>query len=268
MNQAPAQHGTHLLDLPGGVLEVSCAGQGPPVLLVPSLGRGQEDFDTVASLLLAAGLRLIRPEPRGIGGSAPLRPGADLHDMAADVAAAIAVLGTGPVVAAGHAAGNWVVRMLAHDRPDLVRGVALLAAMTGTGVDPAIGRAITGSFDPVLPDAERLMHLQRAYFAPGNDARIWLPGWHPDVARAQRAANAARTDRAWLRAADRHPLLYVAAAEDAIWPPPGETELQDQLGPLARRVMVAKAGHALLPEQPAAVAAALVDFARTLWPAA
>ena len=268
MDHLPSHHRTHLLDLPGGVLEVFCAGEGPPVLLVPSLGRGQEDFDEVAVLLLAAGLRLIRPEPRGIGRSAPLHPGATLHDMAADVAAAIEAEGVGQVLAAGHAAGNWVVRMLAHDRPDLVRGVAMLAAVTGTGVAPAISRAITSSFDHALPDAERLGHLQHAYFAPGHDASVWLPGWHPDVARAQRAANAATTDRTWLRAAERQPLLYLAAAEDAIAPPPSEAELQDQLGPLVRRVVVADAGHALLPEQPEAVAAALVDFVRVLWPAA
>jgi pimeloyl-ACP methyl ester carboxylesterase len=256
---------THLLDLPRGVLEVLVAGDGHPIVLIPSLGRGQEDFDEVAPVLVAAGFRVVRAEPRGIGRSAPLRDGATLHDMAADVAAAMDRFAGGPALVAGHAAGNWVARMLGHDHPGLVRGIAMLAAVTGTEVDPEISRAITSSFDLSLPDAERLRHLQRAYFAPGHDASVWLAGWHPAVARAQRAARAATLDRAWLRAAEATPLLYMAAAEDAIAPPPPEAEVQAALGPLARCVSIARAGHALLPEQPDAVAAALVAFARELW---
>ncbi|TPG45772.1 alpha/beta hydrolase [Roseomonas nepalensis] len=253
-----------VLDLPAGALEIGAEGRGPAIVLLPSLGRGAEDFDEVAPLLVAAGLRVLRPEPRGIGRSAPLRPGATLHDMAADVAAAIEAEGAAPAIVAGHAAGNWVARVLAHDRPELVRAVAMLAAVTGTEVDPDIRRSITASFDLALPDEERLGHLRRAYFAEGNDARAWLPGWHPAVSVAQRAASAATTDKAWLRAAERHPLLYVAAAEDAIAPPPSEEALREALGPRVTRAVVARAGHALVPEQPRAVAEALVAFARSL----
>jgi pimeloyl-ACP methyl ester carboxylesterase len=259
---ATMEHET--LALPSGVLEVLRAGQGPAIVLLPSLGRGQEDFDAVAPRLVAAGYRVLRPEPRGIGGSAPLREGATLHDMAADVAAAIEADGAAPVIVAGHAAGNWVARVLAHDRPDLVRAVAMLAAVTGTEVDPEIRRSITASFTLSLSDEERLGHLRRAYFAPGNEASVWLAGWHPEVSMAQRAASAATKDKGWLRAAERHPLLYVAAAEDAIAAPPSLEELRGTLGPQVTRVVVERAGHALLPEQPVAVADALIAFARGL----
>lgn len=252
------------LELPSGPLVVQRAGQGPTFVLLPSLGRGQEDFDVVAPRLVAAGFRVLRPEPRGIGGSAPLRQGATLHDMAADVAAAIEADRAAPVIVAGHAAGNWVARVLAHDRPDLVRAVAMLAAVTGTEVDPEIRRSITASFTLSLPDDERLAHLRRAYFASGNDASVWLAGWHPEVSIAQRAASAATRDKGWLRAAERHPLLYVAAAEDAIAAPPSLEELCETLGPQVTRVVVARAGHALLPEQPEAVADALIGFGRGL----
>lgn len=258
-------HAARLLALPSGMLEVIVHGSGRPVVLVPSLGRGQEDFDGLAALLLPAGLKLIRPEPRGIGRSAPLREGATLFDMAADVIAAMETEGVGAALVAGHAAGNWVARIIAHLRPDLVQGVAMLAAVTGTTVDPEISAAIAGSFDTALPDDVRLGHLQRAYFAPGHDASVWLAGWHTEVARAQRRARVATTDTSWLRVADRKPLLYLAAAEDAIAAPPSEAELHAALGPLAQRIVVEGAGHALLPEQPEAVAAALIAFARRLW---
>jgi pimeloyl-ACP methyl ester carboxylesterase len=253
-----------LLDLPKGRLEVRLAGEGPPLVLIPSLGRGQEDFDEVTPALLEAGLRVIQPEPRGIGASAPLAPGATLHDMAGDIAEVIAHLGCGPVVVAGHAAGNFVARMLARDRPDLVAAVVMMAAVTGTSVDPAIASSIDGSADTSLPEEVRLAHLQRGYFAPGHDARVWLSGWHTDVARAQRAARVATTDRAWLRVGEHKPLLYIGAALDVISPPPDEAELRARLGAQARLLVIPEAGHALLPEQPASVARALIAYVREI----
>ncbi|MGG5822439.1 alpha/beta fold hydrolase [Falsiroseomonas sp. HW251] len=256
---------SRILHLPAGPLEVTVQGEGPTLVLLPSLGRGQEDFDGIAVPLLAAGLRLLRPEPRGIGRSAPLAPGATLHDMAADVAAALRMLGGAPALAAGHAAGNWVARTLAHDEPGLVKGVAMLAAVIGGESPPDIRASIDACADASLPDAVRLHHLARAYFAPGHDARVWLAGWHRDVALAQRRASQATTDRAWLRAAERVPLLYVGAEHDVISPPPTRDALRGQVGPLAEVVVIPDAGHALLPEQPEATARALVDFARHLW---
>ncbi len=239
-------------------------GEGSAVLLLPSLGRGVEDFDAVAPLVAAAGFRVVRAEPRGIGGSTGPMEGLTLYDLAGDAAAALAAAGTGgPAVVAGHAFGNWVARAMAMVRPPLVHGVALLAASIDTALDPATRASIDGSFDPALGEAERLGHLQRGYFAPGHDARAWLTGWHAPVARMQRAATAA-TDAPWKRVAERVPALYVAAAEDRIAPVPTEARLREALGPQVERVVVQRAGHALLPEQPEAVASALISFARRL----
>jgi pimeloyl-ACP methyl ester carboxylesterase len=239
-------------------------GVGRLLVLIPSLGRGAEDFDGIAPLLAREGFRVLRPEPRGIGASSALPPGATLHDMAADVAVVIEAEGGGPAVVAGHAAGNWVARVLAHDRPDLVRGVAMVAALLGTTVDPTIRESINGSFDMRLSDDQRLQHLRRAYFAPGNDARVWLAGWHPEVAARQREAATATQDRAWLRAATAKPLLYLGAAQDTISPPPTLEALRAAVGPMAVLDVIGNAGHALVPEQPAATAAALAAWAKAL----
>lgn len=235
----------------------SVQGTGPSIVLIPSLGRGAEDFDLLAAGLAADGFRVIRPEPRGFGGSTPLRDGETLHDMARDIAAVIEAERAGPVIVAGHAAGNWTARVLAFDRPDLVRAVALLAAIV-TGEAPRDIRAsISGSFDFSLPVSERLKHLTRAYFAPGADASVWLEGWRPDVASAQRAAARATRDTAWIRVADVYPTLYLGAAQDVISPPPSLEALREVIGPKAQLSVVADAGHALLPEQPEATLAAL-----------
>lgn len=244
-------------------IEVLAEGQGPAILLLPSLGRGAEDFDAVAPLVAAAGFRVLRPEPRGIGASLGPMEGLTLYDLAEDAAAALEGEAA-PAIVAGHAFGNWVARALSVHRPDLVRAVVLLAASIGTAIDPAIRASIEGSFNPASTEEERLHHLRRGYFAPGNDARVWLAGWHPPVARMQRAATAATPDRRWERAAERVPVHYVAAERDTIAPVPTEERLREALGPQVSMSLVRDAGHALLPEQPAATAEAIIRFARSL----
>ena len=208
----------------------------------------------------------MRPEPRGIGRSAPLSPGATLHDMAADVAAAMQALGIAPAMAVAHAAGNWVARMLAHDAPDLVRGVAMLAAVTGVSTPPDITHAISSSFDPTLPETERLRYLNPPISRQGHDARVWLAGWHAEVARVQRAAPC-RDEGHGMAARGGTPSAALhgsRAGRDRAAALRGGGALA--LGPQRERIVIPQAGHALLPEQPEAVAQALIAFARTLWP--
>lgn len=227
------------------------------MVLIPSLGRGTEDFDALVSDLTQAGLRLILPEARGIEASSPLRDADTLHDMAADIAAIIEGEDAAPAVLVGHAAGNWVARVLAHDRPDLTRAVALAAAIVTNTVPKNVSASISASFDMTLRDEERLRHLQQVYFAPGSDASVWLDGWWPEVSAAQRRAVRQTPGKDWIRVADRHPTLYIGAADDVISPPPDLVDLQNEIGPKADCVIIPQAGHALLPEQPGAVAKAL-----------
>src|SRR5262249_57960217 len=59
-------------------IEVLTQGQGHPIVLLPSLGRGAEDFDAIAERLAAASFRVLRPQPRGIGESRGAMTGIDL----------------------------------------------------------------------------------------------------------------------------------------------------------------------------------------------
>src|SRR5262249_47369854 len=142
--------------------------------------------------------------------------GIDLHTYAADIAAVIEQDGHGPAFVVGHAFGNRVSRMLAVDRPDLVKGVSLIAANVGHAPSPPVVReAIKASADPALPAAERLKALEFAFFAPGNDARSWLKGWHPDVLAAQRVAGD-KTSREEDYAGGAAPILYLQPDHDPL----------------------------------------------------
>jgi pimeloyl-ACP methyl ester carboxylesterase len=158
-------------------IEVIAEGSGPLVVLLPSRGRGSEDFDEVAAGLAKAGFRVLRPQPRGAGGSSGPMKDRSLHDFARDTAEVIRHEGGGPAVVVGHAFGNWVARMTAVDYPQLVRGVAIVAAAAkaypaGFAGAKDLSEAVRKSGDPTLPDAERLNYLRLAFFAPGNDASV------------------------------------------------------------------------------------------------
>jgi pimeloyl-ACP methyl ester carboxylesterase len=247
-------------------IEVLAQGQGNVVVLLPSLGRGGGDFDAVAERLAGAGYRVLRPQPRGIGGSRGPLAGIDLHDCAADVAAVIEQDDNGPAFVVGHAFGNRVARMLATDRPELVRAVALVAANIGKAPSPPRMRAaIRASADPSLLAAERLAALQFAFFAPGNDPRPWLEGWYPEVLAAQRIAGD-RTSREEDFAAGQAPILYLQPDHDPLAHVEDAEAYARQFGSRVTVVVIERASHAVIAEQPEAVSAALIAYARGLWP--
>ena len=71
-------------------IDVIVEGRGPAVVLLPSSQRDSEDFDEVAARIAAAGFKVLRPQPRGMGASTGPMQGLSLHVLAADVAATIA----------------------------------------------------------------------------------------------------------------------------------------------------------------------------------
>jgi pimeloyl-ACP methyl ester carboxylesterase len=249
-------------------IEVLAQGHGNVIVLLPSLGRGAGDFDVVAERLAAAGYRVLRPQPRGIGQSRGPLGGMDLHDCAADIAAVIEHENSGAAFVVGHAFGNRVARMLATDRPELVRAVALVAANIGKAPSPPqVRAAIRASADPSLGDAERIAALQFAFFAPGNDARPWLEGWHPEVLAAQRIAGD-RTSREEEFAAGEAPVLYLQPAHDLLAYVEDAKAYKAQFAERVTIVVIERASHAIIAEQPDAVSTALIRYACELWPPA
>jgi pimeloyl-ACP methyl ester carboxylesterase len=249
-------------------IEVIAEGSGPLVVLLPSRGRAAEDFDVVAAGIAKAGFRVLRPQPRGAGRSSGPMKGQSLHDFARDTAAIIRRENAGPAVLVGHAFGNWVARMTAVDHPQLVRGVAIVAAAAKAypaGFDgaKALSEAVRKSGDPALSDAERMNYLRIAFFAPGSDASVWLQGWYPEVDQAQFAAGGVTKQSEWWPGGTV-PLLDLQAALDPFKPRAMMNEIKQEFGERATIVVIPNASHALLPEQPAAVVEAIVAWMRGL----
>jgi S-formylglutathione hydrolase len=233
-------------------------GSGPTVVMVPSLGRTGLDFGTLASQLDAAGYQAVSVDPRGLDGLG-LDGELTLHDLAADVAAGIDALGTGAVHLVGHALGNRISRTVTADRPDLVASLTLLAAGGLVAPDESVHASLLACFDLESPDSVHRAHIANAFFATDEVPPEWVAGWHPSVAGAQgRAVGATDRDDWW---GGRAPAtLVIQGLQDRVAVPENGRRYVADLGESATLVEIDGAGHALLPEQPALVAEALIAF--------
>lgn len=250
---------TDLVTRGGAQLAARADGTGPGVLLIPSLGRGAADFDHLAAALVAAGYRVIRFEPRWFAPSDGPED-ADLFALAADALAVADALCGAPVDIVGHAFGNRVARAAATARPEQVRTVTLLAAGGLVPLAPEVRAAIEGSVAQGLkPDAERLADLRLAFFAAGQDPAVWLDGWNPRAATLQSAATQRTPREAWW-SAGRAPILVIQASEDPVAPLANGEALRAGAPDRVVALRLDHASHAMLPEQPAAIAAALTAW--------
>jgi len=239
-------------------LEVYVDGAGPALVVLPSYGRGGEDFNSFADRVSAAGFTVLRPQPRGISGSKGKMDGLSLHDQADDVALVIRELGDGKAVVLGHAFGHGVAKTVAADHPSFVLG-AILASAQCSSVPPEIERTPHQACDLKAPTEERLAALRKGFFAPNHDATVWLDGWYPKTMQMQ-VSSVKRTPADELSGAGNAPLLEIIPDSDPFKPRPYWGELRQQLGDRVTTEIVEDASHALFPEQPERVADIVIQW--------
>lgn len=246
---------------PASGLRVLVQGQGQPVLLLPSLGRGCDDFADLSDRLARAGFQVMCLEPRGWSGSSSAVANITLTDLADDVASVIRANGAGPLAVVGHDFGGQVARTTATRYPDLVKNLVLLATPGPVPPKPEPATAHRRTFIPELTMEEHLEAVAVAFFASGNDPVVWVDGWNPILASAQLEAQQRTPTEAWASGGVADTLI-VRPAEDRIVSPESTRLLANELGGKVSVVEVPGAGHALLPEQPEAVAISVLTWLR------
>ena len=237
-------------------------GQGPVVVMIPSAGRGARDFADLAGRVAQAGFRVLRPEPRGCGGSRGPMQELTLRELAGDVVKVMDGARVARAVVLGHAFGNRVARALASYYPERVSSVVLLAAGGRIAMTPEVARDFQTVFDDSSAAENRFAAMARAFFAPGNDPSPWRDGWFVETAAMQEAANRATLVSDWWLAG-RAPVYIIQARQDLIACAANGELLCRDLGERAVLAYVDQAGHALLPEQPDAVARLVIGFLNT-----
>ncbi len=224
------------------------------VVLIPSLGRPASDFDLLCDALVGAGYRAVGIDPR------PTFDGkSTLHDLAADTMAQIDAMSIERFHLIGHAFGNRLSRCITADFNSRVLSLTLLAA--GGLVEPEehIWAALAACYDDSLGEDEHMKNVKLGFFAEGNDPSVWRDGWFPEIMKYQRSA-VLRTPREdwWNASVDR--VLVVQALQDAIAPVENGRRYIAESVIHAHLVEIDGAGHAMLPEQPEAIASAVIEF--------
>jgi pimeloyl-ACP methyl ester carboxylesterase len=254
-----------LITVGAAKLECFSHGDGPAVVLLPGGSLSVGYLTDLADTLAASGLRAVRVNPRGAGDSTGPMEGLTLHDYATDVAGVIGELGLAPAFVLGHAYGNRIARTVAADRPDLVRGVILVAAGGKVDSRPEAQKALMTLFTPTASEAEVLDAMRWMVGDPDNAASVWerFKGDRaPGAAAAQMgAAQTTPLDDWWSPPGDA-PYLVIQGTNDEAAPVENGHLLKDELGDRVTLIDIAGAGHLQPLEAPGPVAEAIVAFAR------
>lgn len=246
-------------------LRVFTEGSGPAIVLLPGQGRGPRDFDEVAKHLVSAGYRVVRPEPRGFGESVGPVEGVTLRDNARDVAAAIEKVGAAPAIVAGWAYGNRVARMLASERPELVRGVVLIAAGGKFAPKPEVITGLRTVQDQSLPLEKRAEVARTILYGPKSTISVTemrLDEVSAATIKAQSLAPSVPLEVWW--DGGKTPMLVLQGLHDVIAPPENGRSLRQDHPERVTLVEFEDLGHAMVRERPDLVVDAIVTWAKKL----
>lgn len=235
-------------------------------MLLPRSGRGPRDFDEVAKPLISAGYRVVRPEPRGFGESVGPVEGITLRDNARDVAAAIEKVGAAPAIVVGWAYGNRVARMVASERPELVRGVVLIAAGGKFPPKPEVMAGLRTVQDKSLPLETRAEAARTVLY--GSKSTISATEMRLDevsgaTLKAQSLAPTVPLEVWW--DGGKAPMLVLQGLHDVIAPPENGRSLRQDHPERVTLVEFEDLGHAMAQERPDLVVDAIVTWAKQLY---
>jgi pimeloyl-ACP methyl ester carboxylesterase len=245
-------------------------GSGPPLLLVNGYAATGADWDPGFLAALAETHEVICPDNCGVGESGP-RPGRLTVDaVAADLEAVLVAreIDSCPVV--GWSMGGFAAQRLAETAPGRVSALGLLATDPGgaasVAADPADWARLTDHSGAPREQASRLISL----LFPPPQAEVIDREFGEVVAAARAALSPAvlvaqeEAMEAWHREdrpppADPPPALVLHGREDRVIPAANAEPLAARWGAAGPEVF-AGCGHALMAQEPAAVASMLREF--------
>lgn len=268
---------TNLETKVAGSVEYHVGGEGEPLLLVHGLGGSAENWVEVLPELVQRH-RVIAVDLPGHAGSRPLARGATMDDFAAATAAVLEAEDVDRALVAGHSLGGLVSLRLACRRPELARGL-LLVAPAGIATTSRIMEATVIAAATVRPGravarfrhrwADRVWY-RRALFRPwfvSDPVALSPRATHGLLSAQARHTGTKVAARAMIADDPRHdlpeitcPVVILWGARDAQLPLEDAFEYARRLR--AKLRLVADCGHLVIVERPAAVLDALAELDR------
>ncbi|HUE95526.1 MAG TPA: alpha/beta hydrolase [Longimicrobiaceae bacterium] len=179
-------------DVEGRRLRYRDAGSGIPLVLVHGLGVSADYWVRNATVIAAAGFRVLAPDLPGFGRTDGPPGGLDVPAQVDALRRWRTALAVGPAVYLGHSLSCQTVLQLAADHPDEVLGL-VLAAPTGEGAGTRrlIRQAIGLARDLRRESIALAMLVAQAYFraGPRRVLRTWqMAGRHDPMPLLPRIA--------------------------------------------------------------------------------
>ena len=260
---APSDRSGRPVRTPSATLNVLDEGTGPAIVLMHGWSYDLHLWDALVPPLHALGLRTVRYDHRGHGGSPTAGP-YPFDDLVADLAELIDVLGLERPALCGLSLGGFVAMQYAVERPSAVPALVLAdtcphpipqdeqmaRTIPGSAQGPAALAAWWDRGHPLRPGTDRLAHATRRERFVRNDADGLL---HAISACAGRTAITERLPEI------TSPTLVVCGADDAFFPPSLHADLASRI-PRAELVVIPAAGHISCTDRPAEFNGAVADF--------
>lgn len=259
------------ITLDGVACHIATAGPAPTattpkLLLVHGAANDRAAWHDVLPALAARGISTFAPElpGHGLSAGAPLDSIEALADWLLQL---IDALELGGATVAGHSLGSLVALEAAARGGARVGRLALLGAAVPMPVSETLLASARATPDAACRMVAQWSHTPAFFLTGGGGHGVWGPG--KTLAVMRRNAGTLAIDLAncsnYLNgmnaaAAVACPTLLLLGKRDRMTPLRAAQPLQEALRQAARREL-ADCGHAMMVEQPQAVAAALADFA-------
>lgn len=256
-------------------LQVTVAGEGLPIVLVPGLFGSAFGYRKLIPRLHDAGYRTVVIEPLGYGSSArPERADYSLTAQADRVARALTALSIDRVWVVAHSLGGSIALRLAYRHPDRVLGVLLLdAGPAEAASSPGLRRAMRYAPWIRFFGGARLIRAKlRGQLVASSGDTSWitdetLDGYTDPLARdliatlkalvAMTRAREPEALQAHLEGVTCPVRLVVGGARHEGGPPPAEVALLTGRLPVFAADTLAHVGHFPHEERPDAIVEAL-----------
>lgn len=249
----------------GRALHYEERGQGTPLLLLHGFPFSSESFWPQLDSP-PAGVRLLVPDHRGFGQSAPGDGVSTMEALADDALALLDALSIPHAIVGGVSMGGYVAIALARRDPGRVRALVLID--TQASADDEAGRARREAVareveeKGLAPLAEAMLPKLLAPTASDEvKARVdrMMRAQSPAATAAASRGMATRTDGRDILSRIGGPCLVVVGEQDVVTPPE-KAKAMAALMPQARLEVIPGAGHLPNLEQPQAFQRALGAF--------
>lgn len=128
---------TQYLDRADGQIAFDDTGNGPLVILAPSLGDLRAEYRFLVPQLVSAGYRAVPLDVRGHGESSVNWPDYSAAAVGSDILALIRHLGAGPAFVVGTSMSAAAASWAAAEAPNLVAGLVLIGPFVVSNTPPS-----------------------------------------------------------------------------------------------------------------------------------